>query len=292
MKRFGSPLPGFQGHTSRSATLIMLGLGALLAAPRAARAQRSHRDGTERRNTEAAPDRYRLLGVYDETSGAPLDSVRVTDVLTGTSMLTSATGTATLVFLPDGGSLVRLQKIGYEVKTMVVPIGPADTAPVTVMLARITRLPSVVVTDSAEPYLSSMLRDFERRKRAGIGTFIDEAEIRKHDNTTMTNLLTSHLPGLMPVVAPGAAVYVVATRTMCEGLAFSMCRSPNCYPTVYVDGVQYSDNMGSRPNAVDFSKWSPMEFAAVEYYSSAELPSELGGPGTNCGVLMLWTRER
>src|SRR5476651_227865 len=76
-----------------------------------------------------ARSRARLLGVYYELSAEPVDGVRASDVMNGTSMLTSSTGTVSLVFMPDGGGLVRLQKIGYETQTFFVAISPSDTAP-------------------------------------------------------------------------------------------------------------------------------------------------------------------
>lgn len=283
----------------RAAPLILLAFGVLFSAPRAIEAQRSHRDSSEAHRSElysrdSIPAyRYRLIGVYDEASGQPLDSVRVTDVLTGLSILTSRTGTATLLFLPDGGSLVRLQRIGYQTKTLMAAIGPAFTTPLTEVMSRVTLLAPVEVRDSAERYISPALRDFEQRKRAGFGYFIDEAEMRKHDNWSMANLLTSRLPGIMP--APSgvhAGQYVVSSRVMCSGLTLAMCRTPNCYPNVYVDGVRYTEFGSLGPNAVDFSKWSPNLFAAAEYYSSLEVPAEFGGQNAKCGVLLLWTRER
>ena len=44
--------------------------------------------------TPAAPPKYlgRIVGVYDDRSGNPLDSVEVTDVATKSSALTTSTG--------------------------------------------------------------------------------------------------------------------------------------------------------------------------------------------------------
>ena len=85
-----------------------------------------------------APSRYRfrLLGVYDAESGAPLEGVAVMDVHTGARMNTSDTGTAHLAFLPDGGGTVRLSRPGYQPIELPVKISPTDTIPITLIMSR------------------------------------------------------------------------------------------------------------------------------------------------------------
>lgn len=81
--------------------------------------------------------RLRLLGVFDEESGAPLPGVAVVDVRSGARTVTSATGTATLALLPDGGGTVRLEREGYAPRELRVTIAPADTVPITALLVRV-----------------------------------------------------------------------------------------------------------------------------------------------------------
>jgi hypothetical protein len=83
--------------------------------------------------------RLRLLGVFDAESGAPLPGVAVVDVRSGSRTVTSGTGTATLALLPEGGGTVRLEREGYAPRELTVTIAPADTVPVTALLARAPR---------------------------------------------------------------------------------------------------------------------------------------------------------
>jgi hypothetical protein len=85
--------------------------------------------------------RFRLLGVYDSDSGDPLPEVAVIDTLSGTSARTTATGTVSLFFVPEGMRGVRLHRDGYRDTTVSISISPADTIPLTMTLTP-TRSPA------------------------------------------------------------------------------------------------------------------------------------------------------
>jgi hypothetical protein len=65
-----------------------------------------------------------------------------------------------------------------------------------------------------------------------------------------------------------------------------------CWVTVMYDGVTMY-RPGSRTPPPDFSRdFNVASLESVEYYrSSSEVPMEFGGRGTDCGVLVLWTRR-
>ena len=228
--------------------------------------------------------RLRLLGVFDSQSGAPIEGAEVVDVMSKTSAATSTTGTVALSYLPDGGSLVRIQKLGYQPQTMMVAISPADTVPITILLVALApTLPTVVTRDSAPRYLSPGLRAFEERRRLGIGHFITEAELRKHDSQRMTSVVIQ-LPSVR-LICPTKGMrrgecFAVGTRAATRmALLGGLCEID-----LYMDGIIITDN--------DLQKLEVSDFAAVEYYAGAEIPAQYNRTGSSCGVLLLWTRER
>jgi hypothetical protein len=232
--------------------------------------------------------RFRLLGVYDATSGEPIAGVEVSDILTGIRATTTATGTVSLYFLPEGGSFVRLRKVGYGVETVPVSISPADTTPVTLTLTRATQLETVVVHgDSTPHYLSRGLRGFAERASHHLGHFIGESDLRKNDSRQLGTMLGSHLPGVM-VMTSRSSSYLVSTRKMCKGPVLSGCQRPNCFVSVYLDGALIYPG-GPLP---DFSRMFVDDYAAVEFYETSEAPPEFSDPGNDCGALVLWSRER
>jgi hypothetical protein len=86
--------------------------------------------------TKPAPYRNRILGVFDEETGEPLVGVEVADSTSGTFALTTATGTVSLVFLPEGISTLRVRKTGYAELRLPIVISPKDSTPITLTLAK------------------------------------------------------------------------------------------------------------------------------------------------------------
>jgi len=277
-------------------TVNMFACAALTAASggTAATAQNSP-SPTAAHSPARLPYRYRVLGVFDAASGEPIEGVEVSDVLTGTTALTTGTGTVSLYFLPEGGSLVRVRKLGYDVQMVPVAISPADTTPVTIILARAApTLPTVVVNDSAIARATPRLRGFEERRTQGFGHFITETQFRKQDGKPLSYVLVQTIPGIMMTEGPHAETYIVSSRKPCKGLTvLSACKTPNCYVSIYQDGVRiYDAGMPGAP-VPDFSRLSATDYEAAEYYAGgATLPPEYNATSSGCGALLLWTRER
>ena len=238
-----------------------------------------------RRSEALAQYRNRLLGAYDEQSGAPLEGVEVLDVMSGSSAVTTKMGTVALSFLPDGGSLVRLRKVGYAPFTLTVAISPTDTAPFTILMRRSPQdRPTVVTLVSAPRYLSPGLHGFEERMRAGLGgQFVSEATLRSMDGEVLSSVLRRFHGA---VLKRGR---FVSTRKTSAGVpGRSNGHGGNGFVAVYENGIQRASLAG-----IDFDKVSVDDYAAVEFYAGAETyPVWISPTNNDCGVLLLWTRER
>jgi hypothetical protein len=236
------------------------------------------------RAKELAPYRNRILGVYDARTGDALAGVEVADVMTGWKATTSPTGNVSLAYLPDGGSLVRLRKLGYVPLTLFVAITPRDTAPLTLLLGRAEAqlLPTVVTNAAGQKYVSPSLRGFEERRLAHLGGhFISDSTLRASEGEVMSSML-ERLPG-----ATLNGGLLVSTRKSSPGPVFSKSSvGLKCPSAVYVDGVR----LASPP---DFGRQTTDTYAGVEFYgSSTSAPIWISPSASECGVLLLWTRER
>lgn len=248
--------------------------------------------------------RARVLGVYDEGSGDPIANAKITDFLSGTSALTNSAGLVSLIFLPDGGSFVRIRKLGYEPQVIPVAISPSDTAPVTLLMRPLatggaTRLPGVTTT-AAAPYLSPALRGFQERKNVGAaGYFIDDTTLRNNESHQLADLMRSRLPSVNLGGGNGRG-----TSLLKSFRCVSTSTDPPGPPQVFLDGVPLVSDppppgpLGRHPPPpksvpFDLSKFQVSDLAGVEWYPSTDqAPVGYAGTSERCGVLLLWTRER
>ena len=240
---------------------------ALLAAPAGVLAQAT---GTPPGKPAASQDsasarvRLRLIGVFDQETGEPIENVDVTDFFTGITSRTTKTGTTALIVSGTSGTLVRIKKVGYQPVTLPVRTALGDTTPVTTTLIRAGHvLPAVITIGDRTIVLgkadtvSSLLRNgfYERRETAAAprSAFITGDKLRG------TTLLTN-------------ARYF--GRPICES-------------NVYIDGVKVSSPQRTGGHflkeGID-QLIDPSDVAGIETYSGGELPAgtthTMQGPGT------------
>jgi hypothetical protein len=78
--------------------------------------------------------RFRILGLFDAESGAPVAAADIVDIATYLHATTTETGTVALSFMSPGQGHIVIRKNGYRPDTLLVMISPADTQPITILL--------------------------------------------------------------------------------------------------------------------------------------------------------------
>ena len=220
--------------------------------------------GSPARSDSAARVRLRVIGVFDEETGEPLEGVDVTDFFTGISSRTTKTGTTALILGDISSTLVRIKKVGYQPITMPVRTDIADTTPITATLARAGHvLPAVITVGDRTIVLgksdtiSALLRNgfYARRETGGA----PRSAFISGDKLKGTTLITNA----------------------------RFFGRPICESNVYIDGVKVSSpqRTGGRflKEGID-GLLDASQIAGIETYTGAELPvgtnHTMQGPGT------------
>ena len=143
------------------------------------------------------------------------------------------------------------------------------------------------------------MRGFEERRLSGEGGyFISEKQLRGHDNDHLANAMRSYIPGINWVVYR-TMTFAESQRghasfqKLPKALPYDGHSPQGCWVSVWMDGVRIYDPDGSMP-APDFESLNVNQFAGVEYYAgAATTPMAFRAMAAgDCGVLLLWTRER
>jgi hypothetical protein len=208
---------------------------------------------------------------------APLADVEVTDAVDGGMIgQTSAKGEVSLAPLPEGRSLVRLRRVGYEQRVQIVDIGPQRTGPVNIVLHTVTQLAAVKVTATAGISARAANAGFQDRSSSGFGHFLFPKDFDRTSGDLSPLLMRL---GMRPV-------------TTIRGTFMSGSHGgKTCPVTIYLDGALfYMSQPGVNPP--DVRNMLASDYAGAEYYvSAAETPAEYNATGSGCGTLVLWTRD-
>jgi hypothetical protein len=164
----------------------------------------------------------RLIGVYDAPTGVPLSGVRVLDTFSGTSAMTTSTGTVGLGFLTfrGGAAVVELGKLGYQAKQIIV-VG-SDTTSITEIMEPFVELGPVVTTENyAIDRDAGRWGGFERRCRSKSVTCIRNDALEKRPAANLADFLI-HAPRVTIGSCGGGGRIVgnAAVRSRCDRRRF------------------------------------------------------------------------
>jgi hypothetical protein len=200
--------------------------------------------------------------------------------------------------IPPGRYLVTIRSLGFEPFSDSISFVANQAVTREFVLTPVATQLDPVQTRAAgaRKYVSPALTAFEERRLSGKGGyFIADSVMRANENTTLPNVLV-RIPGLQRVIRNDSE-FIASSRSAGTGGGLVFQRKtadPNCYVTLYIDGVVRfkgppSPTSGPLP---DFRSINVTDLAGAEFYpGGASLPAQYSSTST-CGVLLLWTRER
>ena len=202
--------------------------------------------------------------------------------------------------LPAGRYAITLRHVGFAPLTDTLTIasdGVVDRA--YEMSAEPVALAPVNVREKTAPaktYATPRLNEFLERKNNSIGGhFITEEVLRKSDSRKLQDVVASNIPGLRVYRREGWE-YLSSGRGACQSRSFECPGGVMfCPVTLYIDGmIAYNPGLDQKSaNVPDMSRINIADYAGIEYYAGgASVPLQYNASTGNCGVLLLWTRER
>lgn len=213
--------------------------------------------------------------VADARTGVYILDAEVTVDPIGLKGTTDYFGDARFPDLREGRYTVHARRLGYAPLSADVQLSGTDSLEVTLMMAPAGHelAPVTVEATLLPPYL----KEFEARRRLGKGQFVTDTELRSALGSSLGDILTSRLRG------------VIVGRTVSGAIMVRSNRGPDsfqgpCAAAVYWNGVRLTSRQSP---AIDI----PVNFiGGIEYYNPGTIPVEYQDPGSNCGVLLLWPR--
>lgn len=209
-----------------------------------------------------------LVSVGDAADGHFIADAQVRLPSIGRVVRTRWNGEALFAGLAEGRYRVQVRAIGYAPADLEVQL-QGDTLGVFCRLERLaTPLDTVHIADV---YAAAAPKEFEIRRRMGIGRFITDSTLNHDRMESLPLLLQSHIPGVM---LNSRGLYVI------EGSG--LLGSPVCGVLIYLDGFKLTDT--------DLASIRPADLIGVESYSRASAPVQFRPQGNYCKVILLWSR--
>jgi len=207
-----------------------------------------------------------VTGVVRDPSGHPLSEAQVRVREAAGVARTDSAGRFTLTGQPAGSQVLETRRVGYLLSLVPVELRSGKSVDAVVSLTRIVNLDSIRVVARRSRY-----PEFEqRRKGAGFGRYLEEADIEKRHPLETSDLFRM-MPGFR-VEGYGLDAHVVSTRG-----AISLTHG--CDPNVVIDGMQHQE----------VNLLSPINIGAIEAYAGpAGAPPQYDSA---CGVILIWTKR-
>jgi len=229
----------------------------------------------------------RLVGTVRGPDGRLLDQAQVALYGFPVSVRTNSDASYALAAMPAGSQTIEVRAVGFSPKRLTVALRTGERRTLDVTLDKAAQtLSSVNIVGRG----TSMDRTgYESRRKAGIGQFITEEEIRRR-GVFDTEQALSNILGAR-VIWDGHENVVRFTRPSGSGRSGGTF-STLCAPAYWVDGIPMPPPVPGFPEDVNtFVK--PRDIRGIEVYTSpSQAPAQYRQPAMDCGVVMIWTKAQ
>lgn len=245
----------------------------------------------------AAQDTAALRGtVRDRASSAPVAGAQVSLPALGRTALTDSVGRFAVEGLPGGTHDLQVQRLGYSPLQMRVILSPGAAPEHTLLLAAApTAVAPVMVTATAVP---ARMRAFEARRQRGTGFFLTREQLERQGDRKLSEIMRRAVPGLRIVSSGDGSGSFIATERgtgMTPGALSGKPPRP-CYAQVFLDGMRiYGQSWGADATSPppDLNAFASHGIEAIEFYRpGGGTPPEFRTDTSQCGTLVIWTRDR
>jgi hypothetical protein len=217
--------------------------------------------------------------VVARETGQPVAAARVSVSGARLVVVTDSAGGFVLRGVAPGRRTVEVRHLGYVDSRTRVRVLAGEPAHLDVVLeVEPVLMEALAVVAEPLPHATAKMRGFHERRVRERGYFVTREQIDRRRATEISQLLTN-VPGVFEVAdRRGTGTSVRSERT--RGLR-------DCPITIYVDGAYYAQSVH------EISTIRPQDVEAIEFYQgTSQVPAQFRGSFTNCGVLVIWLRER
>ncbi len=217
------------------------------------------------------PTRRQLVGVVRDAAGASMEGVVVS--IPGSSTRSDVRGSFELFTAAIDTVTISLRRVGFEPVDALLNARNRTWDTVVVQLEPLAqRLGSIKVTEN-QTRTALGLRDFNERRKRGLGTYITREDIVERGASRLSDLLRTK-----------RGVNVV--RGKVRFVAYTGSRGTMCQPDIWLDGA--------RSIAMEVDELLPSTVEAMELYPYfSTIPIEFQRVGANttpCGTIVIWSR--
>jgi hypothetical protein len=239
-------------------------------------------------------------GVVTDTSLAPLGDVSVGILGSAIQVRSLENGRFQILDLRPGSYRLFARRVGFEPALTQIEVGQGDTVRISLALTPTTTALDTVRVRGEQ--LTPRMREFEERRKFGVGQFMTGDQIHARNPLTVTDLMRTFLGVKIMETGGGGGSYryylasargsimtVPAPPEPVPGLGG--VRNPGiqaalgCFMEIYIDDVHIS-------TPIDLNTLPPpASIAGIEVYSGvSEIPLQFRGLGAMCGVVLIWTK--